>query len=256
MTGDGPIRVALLWLALSVAASIWILIDHRPPEWDHANHLERAVDCYRNLRIVADSGTARDPRGLVLLPAGGHVRGRVCSTSLFPIAPLTAQAVMMVFLGPRDGVRLRPRAAGSPTRRPACGRRSSSPPRPSSSSRSPISSSTFLWPPWWRWRSTRSCAPRSFADTRWSLALGLVCGLGMLTKPPFAIYVAPSIALEPLARRASIRPSRGGSAGPGPLSPSARCCRCPGTARGSSACPCRSSTARSSRPPSSRTRSR
>jgi hypothetical protein len=31
-------------------AAIWLALDRRPPEWDHANHLERATLCARDLR--------------------------------------------------------------------------------------------------------------------------------------------------------------------------------------------------------------
>src|SRR6266849_1394972 len=98
MTARGPIRVALLWLVLSVAAAVWVAIDRRPPEWDHANHLERAVDCYRSLRIVSDSG-ARE-----IVEASSFYPPLVTCVAgalyfVFPIAPLTAQAVMMGFLG-------------------------------------------------------------------------------------------------------------------------------------------------------------
>src|SRR5712692_12019763 len=97
MTSRGPIRVTLLWLVLSVAAAVWVAIDRRPPEWDHANHLERAVDCYRSLRIVTDSG-ARE-----ILEASSFYPPLVtCAAGLlyftFPMTPLTAQAVMMGFL--------------------------------------------------------------------------------------------------------------------------------------------------------------
>jgi hypothetical protein len=34
---------------LGLAAAIWLTLDRRPPEWDHANHLERAVLCARDL---------------------------------------------------------------------------------------------------------------------------------------------------------------------------------------------------------------
>src|SRR6266849_644362 len=97
MTARGPIRVALLWLVLSVAAAVWVAIDRRPPEWDHANHLERAVDCYRSLRIVTDSG-ARE----ILEASSFYPPLATCAAGalylVFPIAPLTAQVVMMGFL--------------------------------------------------------------------------------------------------------------------------------------------------------------
>src|SRR6266849_2857860 len=98
MTARGPIRVALLWLVLSVAAAVWVAIDRRPPEWDHANHLERAVDCYRSLRILSDSG-AREiiEASSFYPPVVTCIAGALYF--VFPIVPLTAQAVMMGFLG-------------------------------------------------------------------------------------------------------------------------------------------------------------
>jgi hypothetical protein len=51
------ILLVLLYAVLCSVVTVWVLLDRRPPEWDHANHLERAVDCHRSLRIVADTGT-------------------------------------------------------------------------------------------------------------------------------------------------------------------------------------------------------
>src|SRR6266852_7702975 len=97
MTRRPLLALAGLWLAICVAAAAWVTVDRRPPEWDHANHLERAVDCYRSLRIVTDSG-ARE-----ILEASSFYPPLVtCAAGLlyftFPMTPLTAQAVMMGFL--------------------------------------------------------------------------------------------------------------------------------------------------------------
>jgi len=35
--------VGVAWLAIAVCTVIWLTIDTRPPEWDQANHLERAI---------------------------------------------------------------------------------------------------------------------------------------------------------------------------------------------------------------------
>src|SRR5216684_6632991 len=98
MTRRPLLALAGLWLAICVAAAAWVTVDRRPPEWDHANHLERAVGCYRNLRIVSDSG-ARE-----ILEASSFYPPLVtCAAGalyfVFPIAPLTGQTVMMGFLG-------------------------------------------------------------------------------------------------------------------------------------------------------------
>src|SRR6266852_969517 len=86
-----------LFLCVCAAAAVWVAIDCQPPEWDHANHLERAVDCYRSLRIVSDSSVRE------ILEASSFYPPLVtCAAGLlyftFPMTPLTAQAVMMGFL--------------------------------------------------------------------------------------------------------------------------------------------------------------
>jgi len=90
------VRVGL-FVCVCAAAAMWVLIDRRPPEWDHANHLERAVDCYRSLRIVTGSGT----RG-ILEASSFYPPVASCAAGLlylvFPIVPLTTQAVMMATL--------------------------------------------------------------------------------------------------------------------------------------------------------------
>src|SRR3989304_4529849 len=52
---DG-VLLAVLLLFLAAVTAAWVMIDSRPPEWDHANHLERAVACHR---VLADPGHDR-----------------------------------------------------------------------------------------------------------------------------------------------------------------------------------------------------
>lgn len=49
MTGRSAVAVAGLLAGLGIVMAVWLSIDRRPPEWDHANHLERAVLCRRSL---------------------------------------------------------------------------------------------------------------------------------------------------------------------------------------------------------------
>ena len=49
MTRRPWLPLAALLAALGVVVAIWTSIDRRPPEWDYANHLGRALDCYRTL---------------------------------------------------------------------------------------------------------------------------------------------------------------------------------------------------------------
>src|SRR5262249_40034785 len=94
MTRRPVLALAGLWLAVCVAAAAWVTVDRRPPEWDHANHLERAVDCYRSLLIVTNSG-ARE----ILEASSFYPPLATCAAGalylLSPITPLTAQVVMM-----------------------------------------------------------------------------------------------------------------------------------------------------------------
>ena len=49
MTRRPWVSLAALLAALGVVVAIWTSIDRRPPEWDYATHLGRALDCYRTL---------------------------------------------------------------------------------------------------------------------------------------------------------------------------------------------------------------
>ena len=49
-------RRALEWSLVSAAFAVvaftigvWVALDRRPPEWDHANHLQRVVECADDL---------------------------------------------------------------------------------------------------------------------------------------------------------------------------------------------------------------
>jgi hypothetical protein len=88
-----------LWLAglyavLVLVTAVWVSIDRRPPEWDHANHLERALRCRDNLaggrlQAVLEESAFYPP--LALCAAG-------VLYFVFPVAAMTAQAVMLAFL--------------------------------------------------------------------------------------------------------------------------------------------------------------
>ena len=41
--------VAVVAAGVVVVAAVWIAVDRTPPEWDHANHLERSVRCAADL---------------------------------------------------------------------------------------------------------------------------------------------------------------------------------------------------------------
>ncbi len=87
--------LAVLFVILTAVTAIWVSIDRRPPEWDHANHLERALRCHQSLaegRVwAAISGDSAFYPPLVPCAAG-------LLYFAFPVTPLTAQAVMLGFL--------------------------------------------------------------------------------------------------------------------------------------------------------------
>src|SRR5207247_2043394 len=83
-------------LAVVVAVTaVWLALDRRPPEWDHANHLERAVRCAgdlarRDLPAILERSSFYPP--LVLCAAGLAYR-------LAPSDVAAAQSVVLAFLG-------------------------------------------------------------------------------------------------------------------------------------------------------------
>jgi hypothetical protein len=185
------LAVAALWLLVSVLASTWVLIDRRPPEWDHANHLERAVDCHRSLRIVADSG----PRE-ILEASSFYPPVATCAAGLLylvlPIAPLTAQAVMMAFLAVAMAALygVGRRLADAETGVWAAFLFATAPFVVFSLTNFQLDLPLAAMVALAIYALVRS---ESFGDARWSLALGAICGFGMLTKPPFAIYAVPPV---------------------------------------------------------------
>ena len=192
MTRRPQVVLAALWLAMSVAAGVWVAIDHRPPEWDHANHLERALDCYRSLRIVSDSGVRE-----ILEASSFYPPVATCAAGLlyllFPIAPLTAQAVMMGFLGLAlaclygIGCRL----ADVETGLWAAFFLATAPFVVFSLTNFQLDLPLAAMVALALYSLVRT---EDFSVPRWVLGFGAALGLGMLTKPPFAIYVAPPLA--------------------------------------------------------------
>jgi hypothetical protein len=218
-----PLVLLGLFLCVCASASVWILIDGRPPEWGHANHLERAVGLLSQPAHRGLLGHARDHRGLVVLSLDGLLRGRPCSTSSFPWFPSPPQAVMMASLALAMaaiyglGRRLDNARAGF------------------------WGALIFATAPFVVFSLTnfRLDLPLAamvalalytlvrsddFTSGQWSLGLGMVFGLGMLTKPPFAVYVLPPFLWSLWARRALGRP-RPTTRGSGCRSRPARSCR-------------------------------
>src|SRR4029453_6797977 len=49
MSGRPWLAAIRLFPLLCVVVTVWASIDRHPPEWDYANHLERALECPRPL---------------------------------------------------------------------------------------------------------------------------------------------------------------------------------------------------------------
>jgi hypothetical protein len=183
--------LVLLVAALALVTAVWVSIDRRPPESDHANHLERALRCYRAL---AEGG----PSSLrsILLESSFYPPLVTCAAGLLylvaPVVPLTAQAVMVAFLalGVAAVYGLGRDLFGVETGLLAAFFFATAPFVVFSLTNFQLDlplaamvalSLHVLW------------RPEAFAGRGWAVVLGIALGLGMLTKPTFATYVLPGV---------------------------------------------------------------
>jgi hypothetical protein len=188
--------VAGAFAILACLVTVWLAIDRRPPEWDHANHLERALRCAEDLGagkaeallggsafyppLVPCSAGLLQRLGLSDTAAGGAVMlgflglgmastfllGRalaggaagVVAALLFGTAPFT------VFLALRFQLDL------------------------------PLASLVAL-------ALLALLRSDGFRHRGWSLAAGVVLALGLLTKPPFLVFVLGPLAVVAVQTR-------------------------------------------------------
>jgi LmeA-like phospholipid-binding/Dolichyl-phosphate-mannose-protein mannosyltransferase len=183
---------ALLGVAfagLAVAAAVWLAIDRRPPEWDHASHLERAVLCARDLRAgdvraILDRSSFYPPLALCLTGAA----------SLALPTEVAAGVVMLGFLalGMTAVFQLGRALGGDVTGLTAALLFATAPFVVYSSLRLqldlPLAAMVAL-------ALVALLATEDFTRRGPALAFGVVCGLGLLTKPTFVLYVAPPAVL-------------------------------------------------------------
>lgn len=184
------VLVALL-AALGVVVAIWTSIDRQPPEWDHANHLGQALQCYR---ILAEPG--HDRAREILQATAFYPPVTTCATGLlyflFPVVPLTAQAVMLGFLALAVagvfllGRRLLDTEAGLL----AAFLLATAPFVVFSLTNFQLDVPLTAMVALGLYLLARS---DGFSSSGWSIALGLGLGIGMLTKPPFAVYLLPPL---------------------------------------------------------------
>jgi dolichyl-phosphate-mannose-protein mannosyltransferase/DUF2993 family protein/glycosyl transferase family 22 (putative mannosyltransferase) len=179
-----------VYLALVVVVAVWLAIDRTPPEWDHANHLERAVNCAEDLaqgdvRRIIERSSFYPP----IVPCGAALVYR-----LVPSDAASAQSVILAFLGLGMAAvyLLGRRLAGS--------------------TEGVVAAVVFGCAPFVVFSALRFqldlplaamvalalfvvLQTDGFTRLGWSLAAGVVFGLGMLTKPPFAAYVVVPVLL-------------------------------------------------------------
>ena len=191
MTRRPWLTLTLLVATLAFVTVVWVGIDRRPPESDHANHLEHALRCHRAL---ADGGPAR--LQAILLESSFYPPLVPCLAGLLyfvaPVVPMTAQALMVAFLALGVAVIF------------ALGRYLVS------VETGLFGAFFFATAPFVVLSLTNFqldlplaamvaltlyllARAGSFSPRVWSPAFGVVLGLGMLTKPTFASYVLPAV---------------------------------------------------------------
>jgi hypothetical protein len=180
--------VGAAWLVIAVCAAIWLAIDTRPPEWDHANHLERAVACARDLaagdwRTILERSSFYPP----VVPCAAGLLYRILPTDV-----AAAQIVMLLFLGAGMAATY---ALGKALADGTAG---------------VAAAWIFGTAPFVIFSALRfqldlplatmvavalATLTRTDGFTRVgaSLLSGVVFGVGMLTKPPFAAYLLPPV---------------------------------------------------------------
>ena len=180
--------VAIAWLAIAICTVIWLTIDTRPPEWDHANHLQRAVSCARDLaagdwRTILTRSSFYPP----IVPCAAGLVYRV-----LPTDAAAGAIVMLLFLagGMAATYALGRMLAGGPAGVAAAWIFGTAP---------------FVIFSVLRFQLDLPLATLvatallvlvltdGFTRVGWSVLAGVVFGIGMLTKPPFAVYLLPPI---------------------------------------------------------------
>ncbi|MBI3827192.1 MAG: glycosyltransferase family 39 protein [Candidatus Rokubacteria bacterium] len=182
--------VAVAWLAIAAVAAVWLARDHRPPEWDYANHLERVVHCAQDL--------ARADLTTVLRRSSFYPPAVPCTAAIvYRLAPSdvgAAQVVILGFLalGMAATCSIARRLAGETAGVVAAALFGSAPFVVELTLRFqldvPLAALVALM-------LAVALKTEGFRRPGWSLAAGVVFGLGMLTKPPFPVYVLAPLAL-------------------------------------------------------------
>jgi dolichyl-phosphate-mannose-protein mannosyltransferase/DUF2993 family protein len=182
--------VAGVFAVLAGVAAAWLAIDRLPPQWDHANHLERVVTCAGDL--------ARGDAQRVLERSSFYPPFVPCTAALvyrlWPTDEASAQAVILLFLGLGMAATY------------LLGRRFSG------GAAGVVAATAFGTAPFVVYISVRFqldlplaamvalaievlLRTEGFRRSGWALGAGIVVGLGLLTKPTFLVYVLVPIVL-------------------------------------------------------------
>ncbi|HET8576694.1 MAG TPA: glycosyltransferase family 39 protein [Methylomirabilota bacterium] len=207
MTPRHALALAALAGVLGAVLIAWLAIDRRPPEWDYANHLERAVTCHR---ILAEPGHAKVDE--IIAESSFYPPLVTCAAGVLyfalPVTPLAAQSVIWGFLvvGLLAVYGVGRRLVDGPTGLLAAFFFATAPFVVTSllvfQLDLPLAALVAL-------ALYTLVRAEEFSRWDWSLAAGVVLGVGMLTKPPFAAYLAgPVLWAGWLALRAPDRGAR------------------------------------------------
>lgn len=179
--------VAAAFTGIVVVAAVWLAIDRRPPVWDSANHLESALHCRRDLaagdvRAVFGRSSFYPPlvpctAGLVFAVLPSDVAfGEVAMYAFLGLGMAATYVIGRRFAGGGGGVVAATLFGTAPAILfyalsfqldvPLAGM-----------------VAAFL---------AALLASEHFQHRGWTLATGVLLGLGMLTKPPFLVHIAPA----------------------------------------------------------------
>ncbi len=192
MTRRHALALAALAGALGAVLIAWLAVDRRPPEWDYANHLERAVLCHRTLTEPGHSRLAE-----VIAESSFYPPVVTCAAGLlylvFPVTPLTAQSVIWAFLviGLLAIYGVGRRLVDGPTGLLAAFLFATAPFVVTSLLSFQLDLPLAAMVALALYALVRA---EAFSRWDWSLVAGVVLGFGMLTKPPFAAYLTGPMA--------------------------------------------------------------